>query len=968
MREFVEFYEALHNRAPRPWQARLAGQVLTSGWPTLLDLPTGVGKTSALDVALYCLARAPDRMPRRTILVVDRRVVVDQGALHARRVKQALSHAKEGCLKEIADALRSLFGGEPTDPPFVVSVMRGGMPRDNDWARRPDQPVVGVSTVDQVGSRLLFRGYGVGARSASIHAGLIGNDTLILLDEVHLAVPFAETLEAIRERRRQTSMTLPDRFTVVQMSATPADAAETTRFRLDDADRSDKGLRRVLGASKRALLKLVKVSGDDEAKKREALAREAVEEAIRLLEKGSRTVGLVVNRVDTARAAAELALKAGKPTILVTGRMRPLDRDRVMLAVDQVAGPDRSRSLTSPETIIVSTQCIEAGADIDFDGLVTECASIDALKQRFGRVDRRGMLELTHSVVLARSDSIAPDADDPVYGGAASATWRWLKSIADSDEVDFGIARLPVQLPPETRPQPPHAPVLLPGHLDAWSQTSQRPSPDHDVSLWLHGPREGAAEVQVIWRKGIAVPQVAVALLSEVRPSSLESVSLPIGAVRRWLLKETPSEISDTLVGSEDPRQRSEPAKPPAAVLRFTGGEGDWIDPREIRPGDVLVVEAGFGGLSASSFDPNSADAVEDLSSLAQFRARRRAVWTLQAGSTVRVSSELLAVVPAATVDEESAAEQRDRFRDWVSSVASNLRFPPSEDGILPEGFKYAPSQDASEPVEGAAFAPGDWYQVLSVLSKRLKCTVFDATIVLSAPLPKGAGNEEDVVADAVTEDDASSFRSTEVSLTRHSEDVRSFARRFASALRLSPEIVDVVERAAWLHDVGKADLRFQSWLVGGDDVRAAALEQPLAKSALDSEDARARRRAMIRAKYPPGYRHELLSLSMIQSHPSLDGLTQEHRDLVLHLVASHHGWCRPFAPPVDAGEPLEVSLQHGDVTLRAGTQHQLARLDSGVSDRFWRLTERYGWWGLAWLEAIVRLADHRASEMEAEA
>jgi CRISPR-associated helicase Cas3 len=83
---FDKFYQALHRRPPFPWQARLVEEVLANGWPRVLDLPTGVGKTSALDVALYTLAAAPTQLPRRVVLVVDRRIVVDRGGEHARQV------------------------------------------------------------------------------------------------------------------------------------------------------------------------------------------------------------------------------------------------------------------------------------------------------------------------------------------------------------------------------------------------------------------------------------------------------------------------------------------------------------------------------------------------------------------------------------------------------------------------------------------------------------------------------------------------------------------------------------------------------------------------------------------------------------------------------------------------------------------------------------------------------------------
>jgi CRISPR-associated endonuclease/helicase Cas3 len=176
---------------------------------------------------------------------------------------------------------------------------------------------------------------------------------------------------------------------------------------------------------------------------------------------------------------------------------------------------------------------------------------------------------------------------------------------------------------------------------------------------------------------------------------------------------------------------------------------------------------------------------------------------------------------------------------------------------------------------------------------------------------------------------------------------------------------------AARLHDVGKADPRFQLWLHGGDEI-SARFGDLLAKSAIPWQNVPARREARRRAGYPGGQRHELVSLAMVECSAEIkarieaDGADWE---LVLHLVASHHGWCRPLAPT------LQLAAQEGDAVtfavngteLAGSTEHGRDRLDSGVAARFWRLNQRYGRHELAYLEAILRLADHRRSAQEAE-
>ena len=98
MPTFAEFYRALNGRDPFPWQSRLAEQVATTGqWPSEVGVPTGLGKTACLDIAVWWLASQADRAPAqrtaptRIWWVVNRRLLVDSTAEHAERIANAFS-------------------------------------------------------------------------------------------------------------------------------------------------------------------------------------------------------------------------------------------------------------------------------------------------------------------------------------------------------------------------------------------------------------------------------------------------------------------------------------------------------------------------------------------------------------------------------------------------------------------------------------------------------------------------------------------------------------------------------------------------------------------------------------------------------------------------------------------------------------------------------------------------------------
>ena len=153
---------------------------------------------------------------------------------------------------------------------------------------------------------------------------------------------------------------------------------------------------------------------------------------------------VIVNRVASAKAIYDRLRSIGYvDTILLTGRMRPVDRDLSISAWTPFLKTGSAiRNNISKPMIVVSTQCLEVGADLDFDGLVTECAAFDALCQRFGRLNRGGRDIDSKAIIIwwpgpQKADKCESErgtatpvkgSDDPVYGPALKKTWTFLKT------------------------------------------------------------------------------------------------------------------------------------------------------------------------------------------------------------------------------------------------------------------------------------------------------------------------------------------------------------------------------------------------------------------------------------------------------------------------------------------------------------------------------------------------------------
>ncbi len=1014
--------------------------------------------------------------------------MVDEAFDRANKIANRLREAESGILKDVADRLRSFGGGTLLDDPLHVAMMRGGIYRDDVWAKSPAQPTVCVSTVDQVGSRILFRGYGVTEFQRPIHAGLIAHDSLIIVDEAHISQPFVETLEAVRDfmtkddGRAWAEVVIPRPLRVVQMTATPPDGAKP--FELSSRDLSHPVLKLRLEAEKIARLVEVSVEKDAEEKNRETFAKALAEEAIQLMvgsadeaplpkkgrgKKGmietpkvvarAHVIGIVLNRVATARHVFELleSMATTDPVtgndvpfahvILLTGRIRPFDRDELLyrVAVPQIttsqltlehsatsrklgwlqfmkAGRSASDALDRP-LFVVATQTIEVGANLDFDALVSEAAPLDALRQRFGRLDRLGRRQRSNAVVLVRKDTLS--VADPVYGDSIRGTWDFLNEVARGTKqqrvVDFGILKLNIadrayrdglqaklladarkknakkkdkqasedelliKVDAETRdclaglasPRQ-NAPVMLPSHVETWCQTSPTPSADPDVSLFLHGKKCGPADVHIVWRADLLADggqelereqlDHYVETVASVPPSSIEALPIPIYIAKAWLkqlsgirsrlLTDLTDTEGDNSQSDEDSRARYK--KSERLVLRWRGTENSKLVTSEgIFPGDTLIVPTQWCGYDRFGWNPECKVEVADIGDPCELLAHGRAALRLHpavvrswAPKTEVNGASLLTRLKAAMPSFGEDIDEKPNFNDCLQIIRDWPQVTPAFAAVChamssPRPLRYA---------DNSAWLVSSRQRLSLVELRRLFGSGDDTPLT-------------DVVPDSTQDDDSTSCivaSGTSVSLVDHCRAVSELARRFATAIGMS-DFIDDLELAGWLHDVGKAEYCFQIML-HGDEV-SAARGPLLAKSGLDSRDRVAFRRSFQRSGLPFGFRHESTSVALIDNSESSLAQARD-RALIRFLIGTHHGRGRPFQPAVidDSLEvlPFEHARdQNAALHFQTTGDHRLYHLDQGWTDLFWQMVHKYGPWGVAFLETLLRLADQRQSHLE---
>lgn len=978
---FRDFVAATHRedgslagRIPYPWQEALAARLANGEPPRAIAVPTGGGKTATVDALLWALAvqaerPAPDRtVGVRTVWAIDRRILVDEVYEHAMQLARRLASAlddEEDVLHYMARRLRSIAG--PGAEPLEVTRWRGGLPRETTRAKSPLQPEVVTSTVAQIGSRLLFRGYGVGERSLALEAGLAAVDTTICLDEAHLAEPFRQTVEAIRATRDQEATGLPG-MRMITLTATPSiSIAETDVQTIGEADRDALGAR-LVGE------KIVRLTepASERRKDRTAALLEAVESH---LDAGAQRLACVVNSVGTAIDVHDAVARRRPATdrLLLVGPQRPVDRERVLEEHrDRLFG----RAKGNAPLVCVATQTFEVGLDADVDALVTQSASATAIVQRLGRLNRAGLDQGRATIVR--------DTQAPLYTDDEADAWAWLRSLERTDgTIDMSVSTLQAD---RSRPAPGRstlAPELTAEVVDLLVQTAPRPGrmADPDVEVFLRGATEDpSSDVTVCWRCDLRIDRTdpkartyREALLRLMPPAHDEMVTLSIAKMHALLATRLGArsqaastmstlDIVDVEGGDEgtvplDALPEPHEGDPPTRFMllrgrehhevSLVGGAADDLRLRDIRPGDLIVLPTSVGGYANGALAPSHNGEVRDVGAdlrpltdagapLTRLRLSREVLSGLKYGS-----ADIKAVLRQASICDAGDDAALSALCDLLGARGAQLR---QRDDV-----KLRRLTSDTEPFLGD----------LGNDVPDLGSTIFaDET-----PAPEPAYV---LLAGATTPEEIRPSTLSPPTLDDHASAVATRAQSFTRGLGLPDGVASAVALAARAHDHGKGDPRFQTFFRAGVPALLAA---PIAKSVFGTADLQTERAAREAAGLPRGLRHEIASVAALADALAQDGVDALPADvdieLALHLVGCHHGLGRPVprAPRSGGSAPRQFAVSAAGIEARASGDATEGWNDGAWLRRFFAINERYGPWGTAYLEALLILADRAVSQ-----
>lgn len=894
--DFEEFFAAVnHGHRPFSWQLRLLDGLCETGrWPDAICAPTGSGKSSAVDVhvfanALSALGQAP-RVPRRLAVVVNRRGLVDSHAQHAARLRSALS-AGDGICGAVAAALAplSLRGA-----PLVLANLRGGLASDASWLDDPAGCCIVSATPDMLGSRLLFRGYGSTRYAWPREAGLLGMDSVLLLDESHLNRQLHWTASdvAFVNSRSAEHLGVPG-LQVTAMTATPSSVGRLDVVISVDAeglhDPRDEPLRIRLTRPKPveyvptpAWPKSRGRVSDDYIATLARVARD-VRSVAQPATGVAGTIGCFVNTVDVAvRLAERLAREVGDDAVACwVGRMRPMDLEEMRQQVPglfEVRGEERI-------TYLVATQTVEVGVDIDLAGLMTELASGSALAQRFGRVNRLG-LRAECPVRVVGPEEVSADAA-PYSREDLALAREWILRRQGAG----GVA--PVHLVADPAPVSALARLALSdltiAHAHLFAQTSSELFAEPDLTFWLRDDLEADSEpVAFVVRADLPAADdgSAISLLDATPPDAAEAFPARIGVARVV--------VARILDASADTRTA------PARCFRWRDRAIEQVtDPAQVRPGDVLIIDEGHP------------------------LTRRRVV------------------VPDADVPERFPLGRGAGVVDVLARGRSAVG-----DALL-DSLGEVPLEHAHEEFERVA--PGLGLPLIG-----------GAQVVIPTPdLETGELPWAAIIAGQSVPGDAEvrqewTTRMAPVGLDAHQEAVARQAAFLTEQLGLASPLAEAVVDAALHHDDGKADHRFQR------DVLQAPSGTLLAKSGGGAQWARRRRN---RGSLPIGWRHEQMSAAIVWTESE----SRADPALVARLVGTSHGRGRPFFPhgahPAVADRPGGGLLAGSEPAAVVRSAIELFATGAGWDDILADTGDRFGPWGCAYLEAVLRAADCTVSQ-----